>query len=292
MVYWNIVAKQIFNKIEENIKNKKLKSGFFLVNGPKNIWKKTLIKNLINNIQVLPTDVIFLEDPGKIDGKNYIIKVSVDDKDQKIIVNDKEFLNLGAREISDFLSTTWFGDYKVVVIENIERMNISAINALLKIFEEPPEWAFIFATTSNKNKILATIISRATIINMFPLDIKDFEQFLTENMISLDEHKKNILFAISGGRIWLAKKLLKENNDLLDKIEEYLLLEEKNADINSRFTLLKDLIKENKINLFLDGLIFYYSHTNKFEKLDKIIDIKIKNQANVNLENLLFEYLI
>ena len=281
MIYWNYVAKSILAKIENKIKDWELQSWFFLIAWPKNIWKKSLVKELVNKIWVLPTDILFVEDEWKKDGKNYIIKVDSDDDKQP-----------GARQIAEFLSTTWFGDFKVVFIENIERMNVSSANALLKIFEEPPKWVFIFATTSNKNKILDTILSRAILINMFPLNKEDFDEFLAQNMISLDEHKKNILFAVSWWRIWLANKLLKENDELLSKIEEYLQLEEKNSDINSRFSLLKEFIQDGSINLFLDWLIFYYSHINNFEKVDKIIDIKIKNQVNVNLENLLFEYLL
>jgi len=281
MIYWNHVAKNILWKIEEKIKNWDLQSGFFLVAGPKNIWKKSLIKELINRIWVLPTDVLFVEDEWKIDGKIHTIKVDSDDDKQP-----------WARQIAEFLSTTWFWNFKIVFIENIERMTVSSANALLKIFEEPPKWVFIFATTSNKNKILDTILSRAILINMFPLNKEDFDEFLAQNMISLDEHKKNILYAVSWWRIGLANKLLEENSELLDKIEEFITLEEKNSDINSRFTLLKDFIQDGSINLFLDWLIFYYSHTNQFTKVDKIIDIKIKNQANVNLENLLFDYLI
>jgi hypothetical protein len=115
---------------------------------------------------------------------------------------------------------------------------------------------------------------------------------LQDNMIVLDENKKNILYAVCGWRIWLAKKLLKENNDLLEKIENYLLLDEKSTQIFSRFNLIKEFIQDGSINLFIDWLIFYYSHTNNFRKVSKLIDIKIKNQSNVNLENLLFEYLL
>jgi len=280
MVYWNKVAKQILDKIKDNIKKSKLESWFFLVAGPKNIWKKTLILNLIKNLGVLDTDLLLVKDMWKKDGKNYIIKVDGDDKE------------IWARQISEFLSTTWFGNFKVVFIENIERMNVSSANALLKIFEEPPKWVFIFATTSNKNKILPTILSRAILINMFELNFEDFKTFLDDNLISLDETKKHLLYAVSWWRLWLAKNLLEENDNLLDKIEEFIQLEEKKASTNARFSIIKDLMQENMINLFIDGLIFYYSHTNNFDKVQKLIDIKIKNQANVNLENLLFGYLI
>ncbi len=280
MIYWNKVAKDILSKIEENIKNHKLESWFFLIAWPKNIWKKTLILDVVKNLWILETDLLLVEDKWKKDGKNYIIKVDGDDE------------NIWARQISEFLSTTWFGDFKVVFIENIERMNISSANALLKIFEEPSKWVFILATTSNKNKILSTILSRAILINMFELNYKDFQDFLDENLIALDETKKHLLYAVSGWRLGLAKKLLEEDDNLLDKIEEFLQLEEKKASTNSRFSIVKQLILENKINLFIDGLIFYYSHTNNFENVKKLVDIKIKNQANVNLENLLFDYLL
>jgi DNA polymerase III gamma/tau subunit len=60
-----------------------------------------------------------------------------------------------------------------------------------------PENVFIFATTSNKNKILTTILSRAILVNMYPLSLEDFNRFLEDNLISLDEHKKHLLFAVS-----------------------------------------------------------------------------------------------
>jgi DNA polymerase III delta prime subunit len=289
MVYWNKPAKEILEKIKDKILSKQIKNGFFIINGPANIGKKTLVFDIINKIWVLPQDKLILEDPWKEDGKLYQIKV---DEDLDILeINNKKFYTIWARQIAEFISKTPIGEYKVVFIENLERLNIASANALLKIFEEMPENVFIFATTSNKNKILTTILSRAILVNMYPLSLEDFNRFLEDNLISLDEHKKHLLFAVSWARIWLARRLLEENNDLLDKIEEYLELE-KLSSTWWKFSLIKDLIQENKINLFIDGLIFYYSHTNEFEKVARLTEIKKKNQANVNLENLLFSYLI
>lgn len=290
MVYGNKIAKQVIDIIWTWINENQIDSWFFLIAWPKNIWKKTLIKDLIKKIWVEQQDLLFLEDPGKEDWKNYVIKV---EEEKKILeVWWKKYLIMWAREIADYISRTSAWDYKVVFIETIERMNINAINAMLKNLEEPPKHTFIFATSSNKNKLLDTIISRATIINMFGLSKDDFKTFLEENMIILDENKFNVLYAVSWWRIWLAKKLLEENNDLLKKVEEFIELEEKNKEKLHRFKMLKELLNDWKINLFLDVLTFYYTHTNEFEKVQKLIDIKIKNQANVNLENLIFEYLI
>ena len=218
MLFWNYIAKQILDKISDSILNWSIISWFYLIAWPKDVGKKALFFSLINKISVLEQDKLILEDPWNEDSRLYQIKVDVEDKDKFIIINDKNFLNLWARQISDFISKTPIGNYKIVFIENIERLNISSANALLKIFEEPPVNVFIFATTSNKNKILSTIISRAIIINMFEITKTDFENFLGKNMLNLKEWKKDFLYAICGGRIWLAQKLL-ANNDFVKKLK-------------------------------------------------------------------------
>jgi len=175
MVYWNKIAKQVISKIEEWIKEWKLNSWFFIIAWPKNIWKKTLIKRLLTSLNILEQDKLIIEDPWKYNGKLYQIKIDVDEKDKIKEIGDKKYLDLGARQIADFVSKTPIGEYKIVFIENLERLNNAAWNSLLKILEEPPKNTFIFATTSNKNKLLTTILSRWTIINMFELNKQDFK---------------------------------------------------------------------------------------------------------------------
>jgi len=291
-IYWNSTAYEILTKITEKIKSRQLQSWFFLLTWPANIWKKTAILNLIKQLNVLPQDLILLEDPWKIDWNLYQIKVDVPEKERIIKVNDKTFLNLWARQISDFLYTTPFWDYKIVIIENIERMNISSANALLKIFEEPWENNFIFATSSNYLKVLPTILSRAFIINFFPVSFDEFTKYLEENNIKLTEVKQKLLYAITAGRIWLVKKLLSDNNDLLDLLEEFIQLENQWKTIFSKFQLFKNLISDNKIYFFIDALIFYYTSEKNFQKVEKLVEVKKSTLLNVSIENLLFNYLI
>ena len=289
-MYWNKVWQEILESIKSKILSGQIKSWFFLVSGPKNIWKKTKILEIINQLGVLPQDLLIIEDPGKVDWKLYQIKIDVDDKDQIITLWDKKFLNLGIRQIQDFVSTTSFGKYKVVFIENIERLNIASANAFLKTLEEPGENVFIFATTSNKDKLLPTIVSRATLINFYPLIYSEFSEFLKN--YDLSESKKKLIFAVSGGRVGLAKMLIDNQQDFLDLLEEFLQLEENKSSIWSRFSIMKQLLQEEKLNNFIDALIFYYTHTEYFEKVKKLIEIKQKNQTNVSLENLIFSYLL
>lgn len=291
-IYWNKTAYEILSKIQQKIKSGQIKSWFFLLSWPANVGKKSAILNLINSLWVLPQDLMVVEDPGKLDWNLYQIKVDIPEKERILRINDKEFLNVWARQIIDFLSTTSFWNYKIVVIENIERMNISAANALLKNLEEPGENKFIFATCSNQSKILPTILSRAFIINFYPVSFNEFVQFLKDNLISIPEIKQKILYAVSAGRIWLAKKLLENNDDLLDLIEEFIQLDQQGKEIYSKFSLIKDLIQQQKIYSFLDWLAFYYSYSGDFDKVNKLVDIKQKTFSNVNIENLMFWFLL
>ncbi len=59
------------------------------------------------------------------------------------------------------------GDIKILLIEHIERINKSSGtgNAMLKSFEEPLPHRLIIASTTNKDLLLPTILSRALLIH-------------------------------------------------------------------------------------------------------------------------------
>lgn len=56
------------------------------------------------------------------------------------------------------------GAWRVVLIENIERLTLVASNAMLKLIEEPPERTRFVMTTKNHHQLLTTIISRVTVV--------------------------------------------------------------------------------------------------------------------------------
>lgn len=65
------------------------------------------------------------------------------------------------RSLVDFLSRTHqSGRIKLAVVNDAERMNQSASNALLKILEEPPPGKHLILTTTNSELLLPTIRSR------------------------------------------------------------------------------------------------------------------------------------
>jgi DNA polymerase III delta prime subunit len=67
-----------------------------------------------------------------------------------------------AKEIQEHLSLSAGTDkYRVVLISDVERMNVQAVNRLLKIFEEPPKGSIILMSTSSIRSILDTLLSRS-----------------------------------------------------------------------------------------------------------------------------------
>lgn len=72
------------------------------------------------------------------------------------------------------------GKYKIFYIKYPENMNINAQNALLKVLEEPPEYAIIFLAGENINILLPTIKSRCTKLYIFN-DENEFCKILKED---------------------------------------------------------------------------------------------------------------
>lgn len=62
------------------------------------------------------------------------------------------------------------GDRRVFLIRHAHTMNASAQNALLKLLEEPPSYAFFILMTENAGAILPTILSRCTQFALAPLE--------------------------------------------------------------------------------------------------------------------------
>jgi DNA polymerase-3 subunit delta' len=66
------------------------------------------------------------------------------------------------------------------IIDNADKMNDPAANALLKTLEEPPEGAHIFLITSRPDSLLPTIRSRCQTIRFSPVDSTEIEKYLIE----------------------------------------------------------------------------------------------------------------
>ena len=65
------------------------------------------------------------------------------------------------------------GKYKVYVIDEVHMLSSAAFNAFLKTLEEPPSYAIFILATTEKHKILPTILSRCQIFDFKRITISD-----------------------------------------------------------------------------------------------------------------------
>lgn len=65
------------------------------------------------------------------------------------------------------------GKYKVFIIDEVHMLTSNAFNAFLKTLEEPPHYAIFILATTEKHKILPTIISRCQVYDFKRMEISD-----------------------------------------------------------------------------------------------------------------------
>ena len=72
------------------------------------------------------------------------------------------------------------GKYSVYIIDEVHMLSTAAFNAFLKTLEEPPKHALFILATTEKHKILPTILSRCQIYDFNRISIADIEKYLSE----------------------------------------------------------------------------------------------------------------
>jgi DNA polymerase-3 subunit gamma/tau len=72
------------------------------------------------------------------------------------------------------------GKYKVYIIDEVHMLSSSAFNAFLKTLEEPPSYAIFILATTEKHKILPTILSRCQIFDFKRITLNDTVEHLQE----------------------------------------------------------------------------------------------------------------
>ena len=227
---------------------------------------------------------------------------------------DKQEIKIG--QIRDLIKTinlkSYILKYKVVIIDQAEKLNQEAANALLKILEEPPKDSIFILISAYLYLLLPTIFSRTQIVNFFLLTKEELEQLINlENKKGIKVSNQDITDIIffsnlkPGKAIYFLnnKQKLRQVKENFAKIKQGLFF-----DLIYGFEYIKKINQEdNKVEQFLDNLLLYfrsllietkkeYSQNYSLKQITEIIDYIQKNQflirtTNVNaklaLENLL-----
>jgi len=122
------------------------------------------------------------------------------------------------RELIKSLEMSAFGNsYKIGLIDEAETMSLEAMNALLKILEEPREKVILILITSNLESLPKTIVSRAQLLNFYPVPSDIIQDYLVSDYSASAVQAKNVAH-LALGRPALAVKFLEDN----DFYENYL----------------------------------------------------------------------
>jgi DNA polymerase-3 subunit gamma/tau len=121
------------------------------------------------------------------------------------------------------------GKYKVYIIDEVHMLSSSAFNAFLKTLEEPPPYAIFILATTEKHKILPTILSRCQIFDFKRITTNDTVEHLQE--ICDKEHIKAEKAALQ----IIAQKsegCMRDALSIMDKIASFT-----NGELNYKNTL-------------------------------------------------------
>lgn len=91
-----------------------------------------------------------------------------------------------------------FGKFNVYIIDEVHMLSQAAFNAFLKTLEEPPAHAVFILATTERNKVLPTIMSRCQIFDFKPVSVVDIVQNL-KNILGKENisYEEEALFLIA-----------------------------------------------------------------------------------------------
>jgi len=210
------------------------------------------------------------------------------------------------------------GKYKIYIIDEAHMLSTAAFNAFLKTLEEPPKHAIFILATTEKNKIIPTILSRCQIYDFKSINNNDISLHLKnislKNNIKFEDEALNIISKIADGAMRdalslydrlinltngnITTLLVSENLSILN-LEIYIQLTEKliNNNIPGILIYLDDILKKGFSHLdFLNGLSNYFrnlllsknSNTLKYISSKESILKEITNQSDkINVKKII-----
>lgn len=172
------------------------------------------------------------------------------------------------------------GNYKIYIIDEVHMLSASAFNAFLKTLEEPPKHAIFILATTEKHKIIPTILSRCQIFDFNRIKVKDIADHLasiaTKESITADPEALHLIAQKADGALRdalsifdqivtftgtnLTYKSVIENLNILDYDYYFRIVESTlKEDIPSALLLLNDVYEKGfDGHNFLVGLADHY----------------------------------
>jgi len=220
--------------------------------------------------------------------------------------DDKKIPIDNVRKLNIFFQKTFsVSKIKIAVINTIDDLSINSLNLLLKTIEELPINSYIFLISHKPINTLKTITSRCSVFNMNPLNFKDFDIFIKQNIKNISKEESFFIKDISTASPGLALSLYeKKILDLYIKLLDDLLLSKKYLNISETvLKLISSKSNENNYYMFVLHLIInslikkssFYLLEKKYlkttlEKEKELINLIISKKNTLKLLNLVSKF--
>ena len=149
------------------------------------------------------------------------------------------------------------GRYKVYIIDEVHMLSKDAFNAFLKTLEEPPAYAKFILATTEKHKIIPTILSRCQIFDFKRITIEDIEKHLAyvakSEGVNAEPEALNIIAQKADGALRDALSIFDQMVSFSGKDITYKsVIENLNVlDYDYYFRIVDDLLQGNTSDILL-----------------------------------------
>lgn len=170
--------------------------------------------------------------------------------------------------------------YKVYIIDEAEKMNEQAQNALLKTIEEPPAYVVILLLTTNADSFLQTIRSRCVILNLKAVSDEKIHRMLMQKYQVVD-YKADVCTAFAQGNVGKAVMLAgsADFNELKDKTV-WLVRKISEIEIYDLMQEVKAIGEYQKMDDFFDLLMMWYRDVLFYKAANTVRGIIFKEQIH------------
>lgn len=272
---------------------------FIIVSWPQHIGKSTIIHEILKEKMgnYFVTDVLQIKDFSEQLEKKHNLKIEIKPTSEttKTLIKEYNYEDLWVREINTRLQQSAIGKYKIVFIENMERMNSSAANAFLKTCEEPLPKRLIIATTANHLQLLETILSRALTVKFNELNNKELVERMNENNMFSNEELRQLVTNMAMGKPGIAQRiydLTQEDETLQTLLIDLIRNLSTGKNKFKTHDALKKIYKYGILEAFIDGRIAYCINNGIEKKGQRRLKTKKLMKTNINIENLLLYWLL
>ena len=253
----------------------------YILNGPEGAGKRMIAEAFARALQCENHDT---EGCGKCrschqaESRNHpdIIYVNHEKPNTISVADIREQIN-GTIDIKPYNTTS---RYKVYIVDEAEKMNEQAQNALLKTIEEPPAYAVILLLTTNADAFLQTIRSRCVTLELKAVAEEKIHNMLMRNYQVVD-YKADVCVAFAQGNV--GKAILLAGSQTFNELKDQtirLVRKLRDTEVADIMSEVKAIEEFEQIDDFFDLLLLWYRDVLIYKASGSDAKLIYKDQAN------------